>query len=218
MCSSMLLGIDTSFANYRPDGVPTEIDWERAINSRQFSFVYGRQGMGVNPGNLDGNLFTTTHDECKKRGMPFGPYFFFMAHQDGKAQAQLFLENIAGREGDLRPMVDVEEDSFRWHPDVSVAITNLAVFNEVVEQALKTKVIIYTNNDTWSSFMGNTDSFRGHDLWQAEYHYDPHHLPAPIRGFNKFLIYQYSDRGSIPGMMGDVDLDALYGSLDLLKR
>lgn len=214
----MILGLDTSFANYRPEGVPTEIDWQRAINSKQFSFVYGRQGMGTNPANLDGELYNTSHDNCKKGGMPFGPYFFFMAHQDGKAQAQLFLQNIDGREGDCRPMVDVEEDSFRARPDVNMAIANLAAFNETVEKALKTNVLIYTNNDTWANFMGSTDAFRGHDLWQAEYHYDPHHLPSPIQGFNKFLIYQYSDRGSIPGMMGDVDLDALYGSLEQLKR
>lgn len=213
----MIIGIDTSFANYI-DGKPGDVDWQRAIASKQFGFVYGRQGMGMNPGNLDGDLFNATHDECKKSGMPFGPYFFFVASQDGKAQAQLFLSNIDGREGDLRPMVDVEEDSFRMHPDTNMAITNLAVFNEVVEQALKTKVIIYTNGDTWANYMGSTDSFRGHDLWQAEYHYDPHHLPSPIQGFNKFLIYQYSDRGSIPGITGDVDLDALYGSLDQLKR
>ena len=217
----MVLGIDTSFANYRPGGEPNDIDWERAIASKQFGFVYGRVGQGRNPSNLDGVLFETTHDECKKKGMPFGAYYFFVASQDGNEQAATMLPAANGRYGDLLPMIDVEEASFNVWVPMEERINNLAKLRSALARQYQlepSRVIIYTNDDTWSSFMGNTDAFRGSPLWQAEYHYDPHHVPGPIQGFDKFTIYQYSDRGSIPGMMGDVDLDAIYGTIDSIKR
>lgn len=219
----MILGIDTSFANYRPGGEVSDIDWDRAIASKQFSFVYGRVGQGAVAANLDGDLFNASHDACKKAKMPFGCYYFFVASQAGPAQADVMLPAADGRYGTLKPMIDVEEASFQSSGSLSLLekINNLAQLRLAIAKAYnidKTDVLIYTNNDTWTSYMGSTDAFRGSQLWQAEYHYDPHHVPSPIQGFNKFTIYQYSDRGDIPGMMGDVDLDALYGSLKDITR
>lgn len=216
----MILGIDTSYANYRPNGDVSDIDWERAIASRQFSFAYARVGQGAVSANLDGELFNATHDACKKGSIPFGAYYFFVASQDGNEQAQVMLPAANGRYGNLLPMIDVEEASFnKWVP-MEERIDNLAKLRAEVAKLYAispSSVLIYTNDDTWTTYMGSTDAFRGSPLWQAAYSYDPHHIPSPIQGFGKFTIYQYSNHGSIPGMMGDVDLDALYGSLDSIR-
>jgi lysozyme len=214
----MILGIDTSFANYRPSGEVTDIDWEVAIGSKQFSFVYARVGQGSNPANLDGELFNTSHDQCKKAGMPFGCYYFFVASQDGNAQAATMLQAADGRYGTLRPMIDVEEASFQGAAAIPTAlrILNLANLRLAIAKAYNippTSVIIYTNSDTWANYMGSTDAFMGSQLWIANPTGDPTHIPSPIQGFNKFTLYQYSWTGQFPGMMGDVDMDALYGTL-----
>ncbi|MGH7746245.1 MAG: hypothetical protein ACREQ5_16020, partial [Candidatus Dormibacteria bacterium] len=64
-----------------------------------------------------------------------------------------------------------------------------------------------------------TDYFGGSPLWVAQYTYDPYKIPLPIRGFkNPPVLFQYSDRGAVPGIMGDTDLDALFGGIDSIRN
>jgi len=205
-------GIDVSFAN-------GEIDWDAAKASLQPDFVYARASYGTNPSDDDGDLFRRNHDECKRLGIPFGCYHFFLFGQDGAAQAQHFLEQINGRYGQLRAMVDVEEGSgFGESPAQMIA--NLAAFNEVVEKALGARVLIYTNNDTWNGRMGGTSDFSGHQLWVA----NPTSAASPYlpSGWDTWTIWQYDDSGVLLKLNGetcDVDLDRFAGDdLSAIER
>jgi lysozyme len=198
-------GVDVSFAQ-------GEIDWDAAKASLQLDFAYARATFGTNPADDDGDLFRRNHDECKRLQIPFGCYHFFRFDQDGNAQAEHFLEQINGRYGQLRAMVDVEEES-GYGRDLDEMIANLAAFNAAVERALGARVIIYTNGDTWNGRMGGTSDFAGHQLWVADYTSAPAPEVMPA-GFESWALWQYSDAGVLlrtDGTTCSVDLDRFAG-------
>jgi lysozyme len=196
----MLYGVDVSYAQ-------GNIDWGAVAGSGKVQFAYSRATYGSNPADDDGPIFTANHDGCKAKGIPFGAYMFFLFFQDPVAQANHFLAAISGYEGQLRPMVDVESGSGSTG-SVQGNIDALSAFNQAVQQSLNCQPIIYTNPAAWDSTMGGTDGFSGHTLWVANFTGTPGQLTLP-NGFTTWTLHQYSDSGSVPGISGNVDLDAL---------
>lgn len=212
---STLKGIDVSYAQ----GI---VDWDAVATGKLANFVYSRACYGANPADDDGSIFRRNHDECKRLRIPFGAYHFFLFAQNGADQANHFLQQIDGRYGELRAMVDVEEMS-GVGSSVADMIANLGQFTEIVEKALGAKMLIYTNADTWNSRLGGTDAFKGHQLWVCNFTFDPTVQPAMPDGFpDGWTIFQYADNGSIPVLDGPgnhaVDLDILKGGITAILR
>ena len=210
----MLKGVDVSYAQ----GV---VDWDSVAAKKITSFVYSRACYGSNPADDDGSIFRRNHDECKRLGIPFGAYHFFLFSQTGTDQANHFLEQIDGRYGELRAMVDIEEMSGVGQSQANM-ISNLGSFTQIVEAALGTKMLIYTNADTWNTRLGGTNAFAGHQLWVCNFTFDPTVQPAMPNGFSDWTIFQYADNGSIPVLDGPttraVDLDILKGGISAIMR
>lgn len=197
----MLKGVDVSYAQ-------GSISWPTVAASGQVQFAYARACYGSNPADDDGQIFVDNHDGCKARGIPFGPYMFFLLTEDPVDQADHFLTIIDGYEGQLRPMVDVEEGSGTTG-SVQGNIAALSAFTSLVQQRLA-QPVIYTNADTWGTTFGGTDAFSGHALFVASYTGTPGNPVMPT-GWTTWTLHQYSDKGTVPGINGLVDLDALNG-------
>lgn len=206
----MIYGIDISFAQGNPD-------WDLAVKSPLVKFVFSRVCFGDNPVDDDGSIFNRNHDECKRLGIPFGAYCFFLSSEDPVAEAQHFLAQANGRYGQLRPMVDVEEQSGSAG-SVTENITRLAAFNSEIRRQLGCDPIIYTNADTWATRFAGSDAFAGHTLWVANYPREPGHFALPD-GWRSAQMHQFSNAGVIPGFSTNVDRDvALADSLAELMR
>lgn len=194
-----------------------EIDWDAAVRRGGIDFVYAQATYGSVPPKDDAQ-FDRNHDACKRLSIPFGAYHFLRFPHPGDEQARHFLQRVDGRVGTLAPMVDIELDS--GDADSFVArVTCLSSFCAVVEKALRTSVIIYTNKDTWNTKMGGTDAFSGHRLWVANYTERPDLPPAMPGGWKTWTIFQYSASGPIlplatPSKVDGLDLDVLAGTLD----
>lgn len=193
-------GLDLSYANGNPD-------WTAARRSPLVHFVYSRVCYGDDPADDDGAIFNRNHDECKKWGIPFGAYCFFLFSEDPVAEAQHFVSEASGRYGQLRPVVDVEEGS-GTAGSVEQNIARLAAFNSEIKREVGCDPIIYTNPDTWETHFGGSDAFSGHALWVAEYSYVPGDFDLP-KGWKSAQIHQYSDEGQVPGFTESVDLDVV---------
>jgi GH25 family lysozyme M1 (1,4-beta-N-acetylmuramidase) len=209
-----LKGVDVSYAQ----GI---VDWDSVAANKLTSFVYSRACYGSNPADDDGSIFRRNHDECKRLGIPFGAYHFFLFSQGGTDQANHFLEQINGRYGELRAMVDIEEMSGFGQSQADM-ISNLGSFTQIVEAAVGAKMLIYTNADTWNTRLGGTNAFAGHQLWVCNFTFDPTVQPAMPNGFSDWTIFQYADNGSIPVLDGPttraVDLDILKGGISTIMR
>lgn len=214
----MLLGIDTSYANGAPN-------WPQALRDERVGFVIARVCYGTNPDDDDGECFVAAHDAAKIAGKPFGSYFFYLAGQDGKAQAQHFLDAGNGRFGTIAPVVDVEEGSgvVGWGGSVEERIANLSVALATIQSKLG-QPIIYTDPNTWQTYFAGTDAFAGHRFYIAHYTGLPGTFEPP-RGVERVVLHQFSDGRGLPPIVGlstpgnNVDRDTLIGSdMRVLER
>jgi lysozyme len=217
---STLYGVDTSFANGTPD-------WPQALTSNRVAFVIARACYGQNSADDDGAAFVNAHDACKAASVPFGAYMFWIAGQDGAAQATHFLEAANGRYGQIAPVVDVEEGSgaHGWPATAEERIANLARTLSTIEAECG-QPIIYTNADTWTTYFAGTDAFSGHRFWIAQYGVDPGKFDL-IPGVKEVVLHQFSDGAGMARIEGlstpgnNVDRDVLVaasGFLALAKR
>lgn len=205
----MKRGIDTSFV--QRDRGP--YDFARVKASGKVDFAYARVSYGSNPADDDGMAYVDAHDGAKAHGIPFGGYHFFLFGQDGLEQAQHFLQQIDAHAGENAPMVDVEEGSGTTG-SLQENIERLSTFNAAIEKAIG-RPLIYTNDDTWTNTMGDTDAFAGHGLWVAQ-SVDP--KSGLFGGWTTWKIWQYG-LGDIDGIVGQVDLDLLNGEdLSIIAR
>lgn len=190
----MLSGIDVSVYQ-------GQIDWAAVKDSGSVDFAYAKATEGAN--EID-PAFARNQQVCAERGIPFGAYHFFHPEIDGETQARHFLTVAKPKVGQLIPMVDVEIDSGCSPAEI---IEQLAKFDRYCEGILKAKIIIYTDYGFWQSNVNGSDAFSGHQLWIAEYNHDKQ--PTLPNGWSDWAIWQHSSSGSVPGIVGDVDLDVL---------
>lgn len=205
----MIKIIDVSYAQGK-------IDFKKVKASGEVDAVYCRATQGM---TIDDDKFKEYHDGFKSVGIPVGAYHLLEFTPNGAQQAQHFLNSINGREGDLIPMVDVESASLEGPSDLGQRIQILHTYNQFLLNNLGCHdVLIYTNLDFWNTQMNKTSAFQGHKLWIAEYFNGS--APELPGGFLEWKIWQYTDKGMLPGIPEhSVDLNHFNGSsLDELFR
>lgn len=188
-----LRGIDISAHN-------GEIDFESLARENPVDFVYVKATEGTDflDRNYEQNILGAS-----RQGIPTGAYHFFRFDTDGEMQALNFLSALRGRRFRLPPAIDIEE----WgNPDghaTALIVNRLRDMVSYMEHEGYAPML-YTNRDGYRRFIrGNFDSY---PLWLCSFA-DP--LPLGM----KPDIWQYSHRGSLPGISGRVDLDAAPSAL-----
>jgi len=186
-------GIDVSNHN----GV---IDFQRvAAAGIEFAIVKASEGTSyVDP------RFTTNVDGAHQQGLKVGAYHFYRKNSDGMAQAQHFMQQVAGVTLDLPLVIDVED----WGNDLFADEDNVAQQLRQMVTALSDsghRVMIYTNGDGYTRYYKN--HFTDIPLWLCSFK-APENLERQQRGHS---IQQYSHWGRIDGIDGDVDLNIFMG-------
>lgn len=169
--------------------------------------------------------YRRSRDVARTRGIPCGAYHFVEMGVDGGLQAKHFLATM-GTATTLLPMIDIEEGSFasangNLLPGVPISLADrIARFSHLISAVDQTlpigkRALIYTNYDTWTRYMGNTTGFCGHPLWVAQ-SLDPR-TSGLFGGWKNAVLWQYG-QGSVPGIIGSVDLDKLLVPIDQITR
>lgn len=187
-----------------------EIDFGQV--AREVAFVFAKASEGV---SFVDDRFAANHDGAKGAGIAFGAYHFLRFNVDPHEQAAHFLSTIDGRAGTLLPMVDVEVTD---GADAKTLLTSIDAFMADVEKTLGGKrMLLYTYYGFWEESMAGSSAFSGHPLWIAEYNSDAE--PSLPAGFDRWVIWQYSSKGAVKGIEGDVDMDRLNGDdLSVISR
>jgi lysozyme len=193
------------------------------VKASGIDFVSAKASEGLTL--LDGK-FKEYHTQAKAADLPFGAYHFFHFNDNPVTQAKFFLQTIDGFEGQLLPMVDVEE-----MPGTALELREcenlLGVFLDIVDDTLHGKrSLLYTFLSFWNQDvnargvrvgMNGSDAFAGHPLWIAEYNSDA--APELPRGFQDWAIWQHTSSSYVPGIAPHVDIDMLNGDdLGLISR
>ncbi|MDE6133166.1 MAG: glycoside hydrolase family 25 protein [Oscillospiraceae bacterium] len=187
-------GIDVSKHNGR-------IDWER-VKKSGVEFAILRAGFGrENPRQVDVQ-FERNYSECRRLGIPVGAYHYSYAKNPDGAQKELdfFLKLIDGKQFDYPLCFDIEDESLNGISE-KVLTDNVLTFCKGLEER-GYYAAVYCNMD-WLKNRLEHDRLKDIDLWLAYW--------SNARSENiKVGMWQYSEKGQIDGISGDVDLDIAY--------
>lgn len=175
------------------------INWDK-VGESQVEFAYAKATSGetyVDP------HFTHNWDGIRASGIYRGAYHFFLADDDPALQAANFLKTVGKlREYDLPPMLDVEIMDHASKDNLEVRVL---AWLKAVEKETGRIPILYTDSDFGADVLSNPD-FSRYPLWVAEYSDQISIIPSPWKK-SGWTIWQHSEKGQIPGIDGDVDLD-----------
>ncbi len=194
-------GVDVS--SYQGD-----IDWQQVYDSGVRFAIIRAGGMYYGSGELySDDYFIKNIDEAKAAGLRVGAYFFSQAitAAEAEAEARFVLELLDGRELDLPLFFDWERisgDTARTDGLDNETLTACALaFCRTVEAA-DYEAGVYIYNDT---------GYYGYDLAQLG---DYTFWCAGVGSYPYFYyahkIWQYSFRGSVPGINADCDLNMMF--------
>ncbi len=183
-----------------------EIDWQAVKASGVvFAFAQALEGETIHDAN-----FAANWSGMKEVGVVRGAYDFYVADDSPAAQVETFASLVTLEPGDMVPMVDIEQASIGAAAPADL-IADFHTYLELMEKHFGVKPIIYTDPYFWDEHLD--DSFGDYPLWVAAYEVDSPPLP---KGWDEWVIWQHSESGSVPGIVGDVDLDTFNGGLERL--
>src|SRR4030042_5622556 len=181
--------------------------WEGSINWKTaaptISFAYFKCTDGIR--YIDDQFFNNQQG-CLEAGLPHAPYHYFQPSLDPLAQADHFIDTAGKRF--KRYIVDVEA------PERDPHITlKPHTFLARVEQLTGTHPAIYTSAGYWNDFIRPKPAWAGaYDLVCA--HYPTAHSPLLPSGWDRFVIWQFSDDWYFPGCDEVADANWFNGSLE----
>lgn len=196
--ASGVLGIDVSKWN-------SAIDWN-AVKAAGVEFVIIRVGYrGSSAGALiDDAMFTTNIQGAKAAGLKVGVYFVTQAVNDVEAvyEASMVLDRIKGYSLDYPVFLDVEPSGGRGDTiDKATRTAVITAFCETIRSAGYTAGV-YANK-TWLTSKMDASALGNYVIWVAHY--------SSVCGYTgRYTVWQYTDKGTLPGINGSVDLNLWY--------
>ena len=198
------IGIDVSEEN-------GEVDWEKVYASG-VRFAYIRAGVrGYASGAIvKDDFFDDNITKAAGAGLKTGTYFFSQAvdEEEARKEADFVLECVKDKEISCPIAYDLEKienyDSPPRTKDLSKEqmTKNAIAFCERIKEAGYTP-IIYGNIKTFM-MLTELSELEEYQKWFADYITGDEHLPYfPY----EMMIWQYSEKGSVPGVEGDCDLN-----------
>jgi len=171
---------------------------EMRVKNVQLGFVFIKATEGIV--NTDPQ-FRRNWKKSKQAGMVRGAYHFFLATKDGREQAENFISSVDLEEGDLPPVVDIEQT---YGVSLPALKKELKEWLDVIEYYYGVKPIIYTNVDFYSRCLGK--EFNSYPLWAA--HYFQYDTPRINRQWD---FWQHSEEGRVNGILSKVDFNVFNG-------
>lgn len=197
--SSGTFGIDVSKWN-------GNIDWN-AVKNSGVSYAIIRCGYrGSSTGALiEDPKFRSNIKGAKAAGLKVGVYFFSQAVNEVEAveEASMALSLASGYGLNYPIFLDVESSGGRG--DGISKETRTAVCKAFCSTVQNSGVSagIYANK-TWFTEKINTGSLTGYKIWLAQY------ASAPTYTATRYDMWQYSSKGKVSGINGNVDMNISY--------
>ena len=200
------------------------IDWQ-AVKDAGIDFAILRVGFvgDTSGGRLD-YYFKRNVSECERLGIPYGVYLYSYARNEdeAKAEARLMLSALKGHSPAFPVYYDLEEQktnadgSPMWTPfnDSSKLASIAKTFCGQIAAA-GYKPGIYANVNWFKNYLTDPCFLSsGWSIWTAQYWYGGRYdecLGLTPDAPAKYDCWQYSSRGSVPGVNSDVDVNYWFG-------
>ena len=186
-------GIDVSYFQ-------ESISWKQVRRSGvQFAFIRVSDGTTVADPK-----FAYNWTAARRVGILRGAYQYFRPEESAIAQADLLIAALRRDPGELPPVIDIETDGGKSPAQVAARV---AAWVERVRAQLRVEPIIYTGPEFWRDRAGGADR-SSQPLWVAHYTAGCPTVPPP---WTRWTFWQHTDRGTVPGIEGTVDLNVFDG-------
>ena len=174
------------------------IDWEKVMPHIDGAIL--RCGYGSDYEHQDDEQFKRNADECTRLGIPFGVYLYSYAKTTDRAKSEAahVLRLIKGYKLAYPVYLDLEENGTQ-----DGAVERARVFGEIIEKA-GYWCGIYANLNWWENHLPGLDRFT---KWVAQYYKECEYTGSHLD------IWQYTSKGNVPGIKGNVDMNECYRDL-----
>ena len=181
------------------------IDWPQvAAGGYKFAFVKATEGnYYANP------YFGSDLAQAKEAGLYAAGYHFAIPNvSDGASQADYAVANgDYAADGHTLPLaLDIEYNPYGAECYGLSAVQMVAwvsAFTGEAQRLTGQTPIIYTTADWWRTCTGDSAAFGSTQLWVAAYRSGSPEMPA---GWGTWTFWQFTSRGSVPGIVGHVDV------------
>ncbi|EJW15361.1 glycoside hydrolase family 25 protein [Paenibacillus alvei] len=188
-----------------------KIDWEKVkLEGFQFAYVKASESTSTKDPNFSRNV-----KGAKEAGLLVGAYHFARPDKNKASdEAEHFVSFLTQYPTDLLPVLDLEEPEDPKKISVTALVQWVQSFINVVKGKTGRDVMLYTGSWFIDLFQQFNNALSDLPLWIANYRTTS--SPPDNGGWTRWTIWQYSEKGKVSGIDGDVDLNVA-GSLDELK-
>lgn len=182
------------------------IDWKQARqNGVNFAFIKATEG---------GDRLDPSFDDhwrgARRAGVERGAYHFYYFCTPPEVQATWFIQNVRRNPGMMPPVLDLEwnplSPTCRLRPPATEVRGQAKRFLQIVTTHYGQKPIIYTTPKFYEE--NQLGRLTGYEFWLRS----TAKTPAQAYPGQNWRFWQYSATGRIPGITGNVDLNAFNGS------
>ncbi|MBQ8099075.1 MAG: glycosyl hydrolase family 25 [Bacteroidaceae bacterium] len=184
-------GIDVSHYQY-------QIDWQRVAQEGQVGYAYIKATEGA---ELQDEYYRYNIEQARHAGIRVGSYHFFRAHVPLDQQLSNMTSVVKAEEQDMLPLIDVESLN-RVKP--AEMVRRLKVFLQRVTAHYGKKPAIYTFVNFYNKYLAGA-GLEDYPLMIAFYR----DAQPELRDGRKYVIWQYTASGDVPGVDGEVDRSIL---------
>ncbi len=178
------------------------IDWTETKNNIDWAII--RCGYGSDYTKQDDAQWKNNVAACEKYGIPYGVYLYSYATtvEKAKSEAAHVIRLLKGHKPDMPVFLDFEESRISVLGKAKV-LEIAKVFCEAITKA-GYLYGTYANKYWFEQYL--TDSwYNKYPKWVAQYN-------SEITYKGTYDIWQYSSKGSVPGIIGNVDMNYCYTS------
>lgn len=185
------------------------IDWNTLASCREakfplrFVFIKATEGSDHDDGMFPRN-FALAH----RHGFICGAYHFFVPQTDARRQADFFISRVQLAPGDLPPVLDVETRGGKSPAELK---SGVKAWLDRIENHYGVKPILYTSYKFKEQYLSDS-VFDAYPYWIAHYYVDS------VRYEGRWLFWQHTDIGTVPGIGEKVDLNVFNGSMEELEK
>jgi lysozyme len=170
----------------------------------RFVMIKATEGATKVDENFEDNFY-----QAREYGFTRGAYHFYIVYSSAKTQAAFFMRKVKLENGDLPPVLDVENKPKNQTDEEFKQ--SILEWLDIIEQHYGVKPIIYTYFKFKMRYL-NDSVFDAYPYWIAHYYVDSLEYQGPWK------FWQHTDVGRLPGIKGNVDFDIYNGSMYDLRK